>query len=57
MFLTVMLLGQDYSLGQQIGQTVVLMAFFLPFSYFMDSIMWRSYQRRLAKQAGAVKKR
>jgi hypothetical protein len=57
MFLTVMLLGQDLSLAQQVGQTVVLMGFFLPFSYFMDSMMFRSYQRRLAKQADAAKKR
>ena len=38
------------TLAQQIVQTVVLMAFFLPFSYFMDSMIWRSYQRRLARQ-------
>jgi hypothetical protein len=25
------------------------MAFFLPFSYFMDSLVWRAYQRRQAK--------
>ena len=25
------------------------MAFFLPFSYFMDTMMWRSYQRRIAR--------
>jgi hypothetical protein len=50
MLVTVMLLGQDLTLAQQIVQTVVLMAFFLPFSYFMDTMMWRSYQRRLARQ-------
>ena len=49
MLVTVMLLGQDLTLAQQIGQTVVLMAFFLPFSYFMDTMMWRSYQRRTAR--------
>ena len=27
------------------------MAFFLPFSYFMDTMVWRSYQRRLARTA------
>jgi hypothetical protein len=47
MLVTVILLGADLSLAQQIAQTVVLMAFFLPFSYFMDTMMWRSYQRRL----------
>jgi hypothetical protein len=49
MLVTVMLLGQDLTLAQQITQTAVLMAFFLPFSYFMDSMMWRSYQRRMAR--------
>src|SRR6187401_29124 len=49
MLITVMLLGRDLSLAQQVFQTVVLMAFFLPFSYFMDSMMWRSHQRRTAR--------
>jgi hypothetical protein len=49
MLLTVMLIGGDLTLPQQISQTVVLMLFFLPFSYFMDSMIWRSYQRRLAR--------
>ena len=49
MLITVMLLGQELTLAQQIFQTIVLMGFFLPFSYFMDSMMWRSYQRRIAR--------
>ena len=49
MLITVMLLGSELSLSQQIVQTVVLMGFFLPFSYFMDSMMWRSYQRLIAR--------
>jgi hypothetical protein len=28
------------------------MAFFLPFSYFMDSVVWRSAQRRLERSTG-----
>jgi hypothetical protein len=55
MLITVILLGRDLSLAQQVFQTVVLMAFFLPFSYFMDSMMWRSHQRRTAR-AGDSKK-
>ncbi len=50
MLITVMLLGRELTLAQQIFQTLVLMGFFLPFSYFMDSMMWRSYQRRTARQ-------
>jgi hypothetical protein len=49
MLITVMLLGRDLTLVQQVFQTVVLMCFFLPFSYFMDSMMWRSYERRIAR--------
>jgi hypothetical protein len=48
MFLTVYLLGRDdLSTGQILIQTLVLLAIFLPFSYFMDSITYRAYQRRL----------
>lgn len=46
MFITVMLTSKDASLLQQILTTVWLMAIFLPFSYFMDSFMYRRYQRR-----------
>jgi hypothetical protein len=48
MFLTVYLLGRNsLSIGQMLIQTLVLLAIFLPFSYFMDSITYRAYQRRL----------
>lgn len=51
MLITIFLLaGDEITTAQKIVQTFVLMAFFLPFSYFMDSVVWRSYQRRLAKQ-------
>jgi hypothetical protein len=49
MLITVMLLGKDLTLPQQVLQTIVLMGFFLPFSYFMDTMVWRSYQRRLTR--------
>ena len=48
MFLTVYLLGRnDLSTGEILIQTLVLLAIFLPFSYFMDTITYRAYQRRL----------
>ena len=55
MLITVMLLGRELTLAQQIFQTFVLMGFFLPFSYFMDSMMWRSYQRRTARTGDSKK--
>jgi hypothetical protein len=48
MFLTVYLLGRnDLSTGQILIQTLVLLGIFLPFSYFMDTLTYRAYQRRL----------
>ena len=50
MFLTVYLLGRNsLSTVQMVVQTVVLLAIFLPFSYFMDSVTYRAYQRRLKR--------
>jgi hypothetical protein len=49
MLVVVILLGADLTLAQQITQTILLMVFFLPFSYFMDSMVYRSYQRRLER--------
>ena len=55
MLITVILLGRSLTLAQQVFQTVVLMCFFLPFSYFMDTMMWRSYQRRIARTGDSKK--
>jgi Flp pilus assembly protein TadB len=46
MFLTVMLIGGELTLAQQIVQTVLLLAIFLPFSYVLDSMAYRRYLRR-----------
>ncbi len=48
--------SKDSTTLQSVISTVTLMAFFLPFSYFMDSLVWRSYQRRLTKSAPPAKK-
>jgi hypothetical protein len=55
MLLVVFLLSPELSTAQKIVNTLVLMGFFIPFSYFMDSLMWRSYQRRL-ERTGESKK-
>jgi hypothetical protein len=50
---TVLLLGGGrLSLAGAIVQTFFLLAVFVPFSYFMDRLVWRSQQKRLAKNAG-----
>jgi hypothetical protein len=46
MFLLLHLIGKNLSLAQQIYETVVLLLVFLPFSYIMDSLMYRSYLKR-----------
>ena len=46
MFLLINLMGKNLTAAQRIYETVVLLAIFLPFSYFMDSLMYRSYLKR-----------
>ncbi|HEY1316166.1 MAG TPA: hypothetical protein VGF10_03015 [Gaiella sp.] len=50
---TVLLLGGGrLTFAGAVVQTVFLLAVFIPFSYFMDRLVWRSHQKRLAKNAG-----
>jgi hypothetical protein len=51
MFVVVMLLGNDLGLVQQLLQTAVIVGIFIPFSYFLDGLMYRSYKRRVARRA------
>ena len=49
-FATVMLLGgSKMTIQSAIIQTVLLIGVFIPFSYFMDHIVWRQAQKRLQK--------
>jgi hypothetical protein len=52
MFLTVTFLSGELTLPQKIGNTVFLLAFFLPFSYAMDVLMYRMFLRRGGAPAG-----
>jgi hypothetical protein len=53
MFVVVYLLGgSKVSLGGKLAETVFLLAFFLPFSYVMDSIAYRAYRKRLERDSG-----
>lgn len=51
MFVTVMFLDSRLELWQVGVQTLFLLAIFLPFSYFMDSLVYRRYQRRVGASA------
>ena len=49
---TVLLLaGSRLSFAGAIVQTLFLLAVFVPFSYFMDRLVWRSYEKRQARSA------
>ena len=51
-FATVLLLaGNRLSYQGAVVQTLFLLAIFVPFSYFMDRLLWRSYEKRQAREA------
>jgi hypothetical protein len=52
MFLTVTFLGGGLTIAQRIVNTVFLLAFFLPFSYGMDALMYRMFVKRGGAAAG-----
>jgi hypothetical protein len=47
-----LLAGSQVSLAGIVLQTVLLLVVFVPFSYLMDRFVWRTQQRRLAKERG-----
>ena len=49
MLAVVFLLSPELATAAKVFNTLVLMAFFVPFSYFMDAMMWRSFQRRIER--------
>ena len=50
MFGTVMLLSNNITRTQQITQTALIVAIFIPFSYFLDGVFYRSHKKRLARR-------
>jgi hypothetical protein len=42
-----LLRSKDASVAAVLLQVVALLIFFLPFSYFMDSLMYRNYRKRI----------
>ena len=52
-FATVLLLNGNRGYAAAVVNTILLLAVFVPFSYFMDRMMWRSQQKRMAKTPGA----
>jgi hypothetical protein len=50
MFVVIMLLSEDLTLVQQIVQAGFIVAIFIPFSYFLDGMLWRSHKRRALRR-------
>jgi len=46
MFVVVSVLSKDLTLADRLIQTALIALVFLPFSYFLDGLFWRTYQRR-----------
>jgi hypothetical protein len=57
MFITLLLLDRGQSYDLLAINTVVLLAFFLPFSYVLDTVMYRVYVKRGARQGGQTASR
>jgi hypothetical protein len=51
--LAMILLNKGQPLLQQVFPAVFLIAFFIPFSYFTDSLAYRMFQKRLARNDNA----
>jgi hypothetical protein len=52
MFLTIVFLGGDLTLRQQILQTILLLGMFLVFTYLFESLLYRRYLKKTGGQAG-----
>lgn len=52
MLVVVYVLQRDKNIAQAVFQTALLLALFMPFSYVMDSFMYRSFRKRLQRSKG-----
>ena len=50
MFATVLLLSPGLPLTQKIANTALIVGIFVPFSYYLDRLFYRSAQRRAARE-------
>jgi len=50
--IAMMLLNRNLSMAQRVLPAIVMLAFFLPFSYFTDSLAYRMYRKRMDRAAG-----
>jgi hypothetical protein len=50
LIIALMLLNQNVPFEQQIAPAIVMVAFFIPFSYFTDSLAYRMYRKRVERR-------
>jgi hypothetical protein len=50
MIVAMMLFNQGLPLSQQIAPALFLIAFFIPFSYFTDSLAYKMFRKRLSRE-------
>ncbi len=50
MFGTVLLLSPDLPMASKIAQTLLIVGIFVPFSYLLDRVFYRSFQRRASRR-------
>jgi cytochrome c-type biogenesis protein CcmH/NrfG len=55
MLAVVFVLSPELTTAGKLVRGITLMIFFLPFSYFMDGMLWRMSQKRLARDAETKK--
>ena len=53
--IAMLLLNPHVPVAQRLVPAVVMLAFFLPFSYFTDSVAYRMYRKRMDRVAGTGK--
>ena len=56
MFATVFVLSPHLSPIQKITQTLIIVAIFVPFSHLLDGVLYRSQQKRAARNQATGKR-
>jgi hypothetical protein len=54
--IAMILLSPDVPLAQRIAPAIIMLGFFIPFSYFTDSLAYRMYRKRLEGRDTAKKR-
>jgi hypothetical protein len=57
LLIAMMLLNRNLSLVQQVAPAILMVGFFIPFSYFTDSLAYRMYKKRLDRTNAAKSSR